>query len=215
MVSLKTDFRGWENAMRTALATMILTLAVSTAFGQQTHEMIDKFKEHLNTQLVDKKFEQDLTTWQDNTENQFGQRIGNQIKARGWAKIDKITEIEGKLIKKHYPDDPDAGIVAFDVWKGDLKITMDWSSFTHGERWVWPGGAKVDNVWDSLHPKGKAVVTVSITPQGAVIKDWKVTVSSYAGNNDRANEFVSERLIKGRLQGEITERLKTFGIPIK
>src|SRR4051812_46540504 len=94
----------------------------------------------LQNEFVGLQVEQPLTTYIDNTTDTntpFGTiTSGNQIKARGTCKIASIVSHSGVLKLKI--DDEDGS----ETWKTYPTLTIEfrYDSWTHGEKWVWPGG---------------------------------------------------------------------------
>jgi hypothetical protein len=100
-------------------------------------------------------------TYIDNTETTdlFVDKLisGHKIMARGSCKVVSLTGYSGD-IKKIDDEDGDQ------LWKAKPPLTLDfrYESWTHGEKWVYPGGAFADNVWDNVYPQGtiRAVITM-------------------------------------------------------
>lgn len=150
-------------------------------------DMTDKVIAFLKARFPGFEVVQPLATIEDKTKKIAGVKSGSQIKARGSAQAGNLISHEGSLQL--------LSVAGLNIWFTDphLKITFSYTSTTHAERWVWPGGAKVDNVWDSLHPAGTITSVLHMKPQKSAILHLETTV--HAGNDDRANSFVKDRIV--------------------
>lgn len=150
-------------------------------------DMTDKVIAFLKARFPGFEVVQPLATIEDNTKKVFGQKIGNQIKARGSAQAGNLISHEGSLQLLE--------VAGLNIWFTDphLKITFSYTSTTHAERWVWPGGVFADNVWDSLHPAGTITAVLHMAPQKSALLHLETTVQ--AGNDDRANSFIKDRVV--------------------
>ncbi|WP_342762077.1 hypothetical protein [Bacillus sp. BR3(2024)] len=150
---------------------------------------LDTLVEKLNSQLVNKSVEQPLMTYQDNTSRDPITRseVGNKIKARGSATIESFVNHEGEFEKITLPNGQN-------FWyANNLKVTYKYTSSTHGERWIYPGGVFVDNVWNELHPTGTVTFIFNLEVQKNGTIGLNVTID--AGHEDRPGHFVRDHVV--------------------
>lgn len=144
----------------------------------------DDYINHIKMHFVGHQVDQPLMTFEDNTSSTPLGRVGNQIKAKGWVKIEDLLHHQGSIQQIDLPVAPHV------LWVADLVMVFKYKGWTHGERWVWPGGLFVDNVWDSLHPEG----TVSIHLKYVPGQNGQMAVSATVnpGHPDRPNRFIAD-----------------------
>jgi hypothetical protein len=164
--------------------------------ADRTAEFVDFMKNH----FVGFRSDQPLTTFRDNTHSVLGVKTGDQIKARGWVQIDSLLHSNGSMIQIDLP------VAPFHLWAADVVMVFKYVSQTHGERWVWPGGAFVNNEWDSLHPEGTISIHMTFVPGANGQLGISVTVSP--GHDDRANEFIAN--VARGTAGKADSLIETF-----
>ncbi|TXT38610.1 MAG: hypothetical protein FD138_302 [Planctomycetota bacterium] len=163
-----------------------------------TNEAVDFMKQRLPGHEV----HQPLKTFQDNTSTNFlGVRTGNEIKAKGRAKVSNYISHSGSIKRLQ------AGNFTLWITEPFLKITFKYTSQTHGERWIWPGGIFVDNVWNDVHPEGTVTAVLTMIPQQNAVLRLELTVES--GNDDRPNNFIKDH-VAPQLLGRIDSLLEEF-----
>jgi hypothetical protein len=148
--------------------------------------MADKstqFFQYMKDHFIGFQQDQPLMTFEDNTTSRLGITTGDKIKAKGWVKIGEMTHSQGTIQTIDLPVPPHV------LWVADLIMVFKYISFTHGERWVYPGGVFVDNVWDSLHPEGTIRLHLTYVPGGNGSMGIAVTVNP--GHGDRPNRFIT------------------------
>lgn len=138
--------------------------------------------EHLKRHFVGNRVKQPLMTFIDQR-NDLG--IGNKIMARGEATITEFLSHDGIIEKE--------SIFNGSAYRADLKLTFKYAGQTHGERWLYPGGVFVDNVWDSLHPTGEIKFHIRADQSS----NWTVSITNMtfgAIHEDRPNRFVRDHV---------------------
>jgi hypothetical protein len=126
--------------------------------------------------------DQPLTVFQDNTSSNYGVTAGNKIMAKGSVTIGDVIHQDGNISVIDIP------VAPFHLWAADVVMVFSYSSQTHGEKWLYPGGIFVDNVWDNLHPGGTISLHLTFVPGGNGQLGVAVTVNP--GNPDDPNNFI-------------------------
>jgi hypothetical protein len=148
----------------------------------------DELLGRVNNEFVGYQVEQPLMTYIDNTETTdliIGSvTSGHKIMARGSCKIVSLTGHTGDIKLKI--DDEDAS----QFWKTypTLNLEFRYESWTHGEKWIYPGGAFVDNVWDNSYPQGTIRAVLSLQPQQNGKLRLEIVVD--ADHDDRPGHFI-------------------------
>jgi hypothetical protein len=159
-------------------------------------DVVDRTQDFLNkvrNEFVGYQVEQPLTTYIDNT-TEIGPnwppgskiRTGNEIKARGWCKIETLASSTGQLQSISVP-----GIGA-QFWLANLTVDFRYQSWTHGERWLWPQGIFVDNVWNDISPQGtiRAILTMQAMRNGVLRLECMVDPN----HDDDPGHFIRDRV---------------------
>ena len=153
----------------------------------------DELLERLKNEFVGYQIEQPLMAYIDNTAitdlGPFGSvTSGNKIMARGSCKISSLTGHTGEIKLKIDDDD------SSQFWKTypTLNLEFRYESWTHGERWLYPGGAFVDNVWDNSYPQGTIRAVFSLQPQQNGKLRLEIAVDP--DHDDRPGHFIRDRV---------------------
>jgi hypothetical protein len=137
----------------------------------------------LRSRLLGFRVERGLTTFNDNTrKNVLGVRTGNKDKARGSAEIETI---DGFGL---FETIPIPGIS--NVWVADIVFTIRYKATSQGERFLFPGDAFVDRLWNGNESRGTIKATLRIQPQtnGSLVLDISVDPDA----DDRPGNFVKD-----------------------
>jgi hypothetical protein len=158
--------------------------------------IVDRTQDFLNkirNEFINHQVDQPLTTYIDDTQDVGPNfppgakvRTGTEIKARGWCKITSIGSTTGALQSVTVPG------IGTQFWISDLVINFRYASWTHGEKWVWPGGAFVNNEWNDLHPQGSVKAILSMQPQRNGVLRLECSVDP--DHNDRPGHFIRDRV---------------------
>jgi hypothetical protein len=76
------------------------------------------------------------------------------------------------------------------LWAADIVFTIRYKANSHGERWVFPGGAVVDNIWGSVDSAGTIKANLKIKPQTNGVLVLEISVDPDA--DDRPGNFVKD-----------------------
>ncbi|MCT7969005.1 hypothetical protein NG799_22080 [Laspinema sp. D1] len=147
----------------------------------KTQAVIPYLKGKLNGYRVDKG----LTIFSDKRSTTLGITTGYTDRARGSGEIVSIDLASGSL---HRIDAEVAGIPI--IWAADITFTLRYKANSHGERWVYPGGAWVDNIWGSANSAGTIKATLKFKPQSPAVLVLDIQVDPDADN--RPGNFVKD-----------------------
>jgi hypothetical protein len=137
---------------------------------------------YLQSKLIGYRVDRGLTTFSDDV-NDFG--FGKKDKARGSSEITSFDLASGNLQKI------DTGISGVPIiWAGDITFTIRYKANSHGERWAYPGGALIDNIWGSVDSAGTVKANLKMKPQtnGVLVLDISVDPDA----DDRPGNFVKD-----------------------
>jgi hypothetical protein len=148
----------------------------------KTNEVATYLQGKINGYRVDRG----LTTFSDNTSTNFlGIETGYKDKARGSGEISSIDLASGNLQRI------DAEVSGIPIlWAADISFTIRYKANSHGERWVYPGGAWVDNIWGSVDSAGTIKANLRIKPQTNGVLVLEISVDPDA--DDRPGNFVRD-----------------------
>jgi hypothetical protein len=137
---------------------------------------------YLQGKLVGYRVDRGLTTFSDNV-NDLG--FGYKDKARGSGEILTIDLVSGTIQRADF-ETPGIPI----IWTADITFTLRYKANSHGERWAYPGGALVDNIWGSVDSKGTIKANLKVKPQtnGVLVLD----ISVDPDHDDRPGNFVKD-----------------------
>lgn len=127
-----------------------------------------------------------LTTFSDHTTNVpvIGES-GYKDKARGSGEIASIDLASGALQRI------DAEVPGIPIlWAADIIFTIRYKANSHGERWAYPGGAWVDDIWGSVNSAGTIKANLKIKPQTNGVLVLEISVDPDA--DDRPGNFVKD-----------------------
>ncbi len=148
----------------------------------KTQEVIPYLQGRLNGYRVDKG----LTIFSDNRSTNFlGIETGYTDRARGSGEIVSIDLASGSLQRI---DAEVAGIPI--LWAADIAFTIRYKANSHGERWVYPGGAWVDDIWGSADSAGTIKANLKIQPQTNGTLVLEISVDPDA--DDRPGNFIKD-----------------------
>lgn len=156
----------------------------------------------LQGRLIGFRVERGLTTFNDNTRSVFGVETGNKDKARGSAEIETINLTSGSLQRI------DAQVPGIPIlWAADIVFTIRYKATSQGERFIFPGDAFVDRLWNGNESRGTIKATLRIQPQtnGVLVLDISVDPDT----DDRPGNFVKD-FIAPLLRDSIDNSLEQF-----
>jgi hypothetical protein len=137
---------------------------------------------YLQGKLVGYRVDRGLTTFSDNV-NDLG--FGYKDKARGSGEISSIDLASG-TIQRFDPETPGIPI----IWTAEITFTIRYKANSHGERWAYPGGAWVDNIWGSVDSAGTIKANLKVKPQTNGVLVLEISVDPDA--DDRPGNFVRD-----------------------
>ena len=76
------------------------------------------------------------------------------------------------------------------IWVADIVFTIRYKANSHGERWVYPGGAWVDDIWGSVDSAGTIKANLKYKPQVSTLLLLEISVDPDA--DDRPGNFVKD-----------------------
>jgi hypothetical protein len=139
----------------------------------------------LQGRIINYRVDRGLTTYADNTKDVLGVETGYKDKARGNGEIETVEFLSGSLqrIDAQFPGIPI-------LWAADFVFNIRYKANSQAERWVYPGGAFVDRLWNGNTSRGTIKATLSIKPQtnGTLVLDISVDPDA----DDRPGNFVKE-----------------------
>jgi hypothetical protein len=141
---------------------------------------------YLQGKLIGYRVNRSLTTFSDNTNDVplIGES-GYKDKARGSGEITSVDLAFGSLqrIDTEVPGIPI-------IWAADIIFTLRYKANSHGERWGYPGGLVVDNIWGSVDSAGTIKATLKFKSQDSPILILEISVDPDA--DDRPGNFVRD-----------------------
>jgi hypothetical protein len=148
---------------------------------QQIEDKTNELVNYLNGKLVNYRVDRGLTAFNDHTNH----GIGYKDKARGYGQITSVDLSSGTIQKI------DVGAPGIPIiWTAEITFSIRYSANTHGERWAYPGGAIVDNIWGSINSAGTIKANLKIKPQSNGLLTFEINVDP--DSNDRPGNFVKE-----------------------
>lgn len=147
----------------------------------KTQEIIPYLQGKLNGYRVDRG----LTVFSDDTKSVFGVETGSKDSARGSGEIVSIELTSGSLQRI------DAEVSGIPIlWAADIIFKIRYKANSHGERWVYPGGAWVDDIWGSVDSAGTIKANLKIKPQTNGVLVLEISVDPDA--DDRPGNFIKD-----------------------
>jgi hypothetical protein len=148
----------------------------------KTQEVIPYLQGKLNGYRIDRG----LTTFSDHTSDIWPVgKSGYEDKARGSGEITSIDLTLGTLQRI------DAEVPGIPIlWAADIIFTIRYKANSHGERWLYPGGAWVDDIWGSVNSAGTIKANLKIKPQTNGVLVLEISVDPDA--DDRPGNFVKD-----------------------
>jgi hypothetical protein len=141
---------------------------------------------YLQSRLIGYRVDRGLTTFSDQTTDiPIIGESGYKDKARGSSEISSLDLASGQLQRI---DAEVAGIPI--LWAADIIFTIRYKANSHGERWGYPGGALVDNIWGSVDSAGTIKTNLKIKPQTNGVLVIEISVDPDA--DDRPGNFVRD-----------------------
>lgn len=140
---------------------------------------------YLQSKLISYRVDRGLTVFSDDTKSILRVETGSKDRARGSSEITSFDLASGTIQKADF-ETPGIPI----IWTADIAFTIRYKANSHGERWVYPGGAFVDNIWGSVDSAGTIKANLKVQPQtnGVLVLDISVDPDA----DDRPGNFVRD-----------------------